>query len=264
MKRWIKRVSARMFPKTVARILAVRARRHNHSFVKQIGSLEVTRTLVGRFGPIVQTGPFAGMILTPATHMEHLGPYLLGTYESELHIIWERLLNQKFTQVIDVGAKFGYYAIGLAKVFPTSSILAFDTDPWARQTVVDMARANEVLNVTILGFCSPEWLDSNLKESALLISDCEGYESELFILPTHALRSATIVVETHDFIVHGVTDQLCQRFGGSHTLESIPSRSALAPPDIDLTFLSESSRDLALNEFRPRTHWLIFTPKDPA
>ena len=261
MKQWLKRSAVRYFPRTTARILSARSRRANQKFVRKIGSAALTRRLLDRFGPIVQSGPFAGMILTPPTHAEHLGPYLLGTYEGELHPIWQRTLNRSFPQIIDIGAKFGYYAIGLARLFPTSSVMAFDTDPWARAVVAEMAIANSTPNVSSHGFCSPDWLEANLREQSLIVSDCEGYESELFSAVTPALSSAMIIVEVHDFLITGTTDGLLARFVESHRVETISTRPARPPDGIDLSFLDDGERMLAVNELRPAQQWLVFTPR---
>ena len=261
MKQWLKRSAVRYFPRTTARILSARSRRANQKFVRKIRSAALTRRLLDRFGPTVQSGPFAGMILTSPTHAEHLGPYLLGTYEGELHSIWERIRSRRFPQVIDVGAKFGYYAIGLARLFPTSSVMAFDTDPWARAVVADMAIANSTPNVSSQGFCSPDWFEDNLLDHFLIVSDCEGYETELFSTVTPALTSAMIIVEAHDFLIAGTTDRLLARFADSHRVETISTRPARPPDGIDLSFLDDGERMLAVNELRPAQQWLVFTPR---
>jgi hypothetical protein len=58
-------------------------------------------------------GPFAAIDLTASADAEHLGPFLLGVYERELDGAWARIFRGEDTQILDVGAKFGYYAVGL-------------------------------------------------------------------------------------------------------------------------------------------------------
>jgi hypothetical protein len=120
------------------------------------------------------------MELTPMTHLEHLGPFLLGTYEYELHPWWVSLTRGEYAQIVDVGAKFGYYAVGLARYFPETPILAFDTDWWARAACREMATANRASNVHLEKYCSPRWLDQNLQPRALIVCDCEGFERGAF------------------------------------------------------------------------------------
>ena len=105
-------------PRWTAALLSARARAHSHRVIAGWGSATVTRKLVERFGSRVLDGPFAGMILTPMTHAEQLGPYILGLYESELDAAWDAVLKGTYTQVVDVGARFGYYAVGLARQYP--------------------------------------------------------------------------------------------------------------------------------------------------
>lgn len=260
MKKWLKRLAIRSFPQRAARLLAARSRSMNQKLVKRIGSFDLTAKLVSKLGSTVQSGPFAGTVLTPTTHAEHLGPYLLGTYERELHPTWQRLAYQTFSQVIDVGAKFGYYAVGLARIFPSVPVLAFDTDRWAQAAVAEMASVNGTSNVSALGSCDPEWFDLHLRPGALIVSDCEGYESKLFAMETPALRSAHIVVEIHDFIAPGTTEILSTRFADTHTREAISSRPCEPPPGIDLSFLDVAERNLAVDEMRMQTQWLVFTP----
>src|SRR5205823_3222924 len=96
---------------------------------------------------------------------------------------------------------------------------------------------------------------------ALILSDCEGYEATLFgpeTLPR--LRSATLIIETHDCFVPGVTDKLRAAFGDTHTIEAFgheARRLATCPLD----FLSESERRLAEQEARPDQTWLLCLPR---
>src|SRR5947207_2615489 len=68
----------------------------------------------------------------------------------------------------------------LVRHFPAASVVAFDTDWWARASVREMSKINETPNVTVKMFCSLSWLARHLEQGALVISDCEGCEAELF------------------------------------------------------------------------------------
>ena len=114
------------------------------------------------------------------------------------------ILQGQYAQIIDVGAKFGYYAVGLAKKYPGTPVVAFDTDAWARRAVREMMAANGTGNVRVESFCSAEWLERHARENALIVSDCEGYEAALFGPGTASkLRAATLLIETHDCFVPG-------------------------------------------------------------
>jgi hypothetical protein len=165
--------------------------------------------------------------------------------------------------IVDVGAKFGYYAIGLARKCPRADVVAFDTDPWARRAILEMMRANEVANVRIRGFCSRSWWSSNLVANSLIISDCEGYEAELFSSDTSAFASCTLVIETHDMWVPGVTEALTQRFQESHEISRIESLDYRVSP-VDISFLPTELVRLATSEPRPAQCWLVCRPHVPA
>jgi hypothetical protein len=196
------------------------------------------------------------------THAEQIGPYLLGVYESELDEAWAIVLTGSYSQIIDIGARFGYYAVGLARKYPAASVVAFDTDWWARKAVHEMAAANGTGNVEVKGFCHPGWLTRQVQEAAFIISDCEGYEATLFGPATiPKLRSATLLIETHDCVVPGVSDRLGDAFGGTHSVRVFENDAHKRAPTRALAFLSEPEQQLAIHEVRPPQSWLLCLPK---
>src|SRR5688572_28096723 len=68
-------------PKVATAIVSARSRAHSHRMVRQWGLRELNEKLVSNLGSRVLSGPFKGMVLSPMTLREHIGPYLLGTYE---------------------------------------------------------------------------------------------------------------------------------------------------------------------------------------
>ena len=211
----------------------------------------INRRLLNEVGHIVLSGPFKGLKLTPATWNEHIGPYLLGTYEMELHPWWDFVLQQQYDLIIDVGAKFGYYALSLALKFASAEIVAFDTDWWARNVMREMARANGVNNVSIRGFCSPEWLKRHIRGRTFIISDCEDQRQ---------LASTTMLIELHEEIAPGVTAQIESHFAETHASSKIGSRSPSLPADIRLASLTKEEIYRASNEIRPYQEWLFLRP----
>lgn len=262
MKRLLKRTLLAVAPEWTTGLLSARARAHSHRMVKEWGLNALTEKLLVALGPVVRSGPFQGMTLTPMTHLEHLGPFLLGTYEFELHPWFALLARGQYAQILDVGTKFGYYAIGLARLFPDTPILAFDTDWWARAACREMATVNCTSNVKVEGYCSPRWLDRNLQPASLIVSDCEGFEGELLMRSSSpALGSATLIVETHDEMNPGVTDAICDRFAGSHHLAMVSSGQTSGPdPPVDLSFLTAREVQSATREVRGRQIWLFLRP----
>lgn len=265
MLRAVKSVTKRAFfalaPQTATKVMSARARAHSHRLVKQWGLFDLNQKLIAEVGTQVIGGPFKGMTLTAMTYREHVGPFLLGTYETELHQWWKEIYQRSFGQIVDVGAKFGYYAVGLALKFPNSRVFAFDTDWWARDALREMAAANHVTNVSIEGFCSPAWLRQNLQENALVISDCEGYERELFCTAKiPKLASATMIIETHEFLVPRVLQSIIARFTSTHIVHQVGSRSNTPIPDLPLHSLTEDEIARVSNEVRPHQTWVYLVP----
>lgn len=262
VKRSIKSLLYRVAPRSATALMSARARAHSQRVVAGWGCDRVNRALVERFGGAVQEGPFAGMTLTPMTQAEQIGPYLLGVFESELDGAWEIIFKGRYGQVIDIGAKFGYYAVGLARRFPGTPVVAFDTDWWARKALREMAAANATPGLTVRGFCSPDWLASNVAQAALIVSDCEGYEDTLFPHGSlEHLRAATLLIETHDCFVPGVSDRLRADFSATHEVIGYGSESGRRESNRPLDFLSEDERRLALHEVRPPQQWLLCLPR---
>ena len=262
MKRLLKRLLYAVAPKWTTAVMSARARAHSHRVTDSWGCPAVNDKLIAHFGSTVQEGPFAGLVLPAAARLEHLGPYLLGVYESELDQVWDVVLGGTYAQVIDIGAKFGYYAGGLARRYPGASVIAFDPDWWARAATKDLAQANKLGNIEVRPLCDATWLAGSLRPGALIISDCEGYESELFFgCAIPELASATLIIETHDCLVPGVCARLRTLFAATHTVHEVGTAATRRVSGRDLTFLSETERVLANQEVRSAQTWLLSLPK---
>ena len=248
-------------PRWATAFFSARARATGHRAIAEWGCGPINRELVARFGTEVLGGPFRGMTLTPMAMAEQIGPFLLGTYESELHPALDLLFRGRFGQVVDVGSKFGYYAVGLARRLPESKVIAFDTDWWARDALTEMIAANRVVNVEVRDYCDPAWLADHLEPGALIVSDCEGYEGALFdTRPIPNLDTAALLIETHDAPGVDLTAQLAGQFAGSHDVRTIASGEPVAC-GLDLGFLDDRGKSLATREVRSPQSWLLGLPK---
>lgn len=251
-----------MVPRWTSALSSAVSRAHSQALVKEQGLDRLNHKLVQHLGNAVQDGPFAGLLLSPMTLSQHIGPFLLGTYESELHPAWDIVFRRTYPQIIDIGASFGYYAVGLARRYPGATVVAFDTDRWARKAVREMAAANGVANCQVRSFCSPGELNRRLLEGALVISDCEGYEEVLFGRDmSPRLRSATLIIESHENRVPGILARLTTALAVSHTVLCVKTGEGLRAPSSDLGFLSDRERALSTDEFRPEQAWLVCWPK---
>jgi hypothetical protein len=169
------------------------------------------------------TGPFRGMILGKLYYPQTL----LGTYESEIHPWLERIFAKSFAHVVNIGGGTGHYAVGLALRMPQARLSVFELAPRARAVIEQVVRLNGVAGrIELLGECTPANLAAAISpaESTFVLIDVEGAEKELLdpsAIPS--LRSATILVETHDILVPGCRDTILSRFGASHEIEEVTS-----------------------------------------
>lgn len=252
----MKRLARALLPSPlVTRIAAQRARRHSHRLNRRWGVARLSERLLDELGPAVLAGPFAGLVLPRAAAAEHLGPYLLGTYERELHPYWMELSPGTVPGIVNIGAKVGYYAAGLSRLLAAPAI-AFDADPWARRVLKATVRLNRA-DVAIRGACTRRELE-DLPAGTLVMIDCDGCEEMLLRdpLPSGLVRSR-LVVELHGALV--ADDATAARLGRTHEVRGVPTEPAPSPPAV-LDFLDTRERKLAVEELRPPQRWLLCTP----
>lgn len=267
LKSFVKRVAERIAPHAWIAIAAARSRAHSHRLVREWGLYDLNQRLIREMGSAVLGGPFLGLRLPPVAEAEHLGPFLLGTYESELHEWWQRLLHQEFSQMLDVGAKFGFYAVGYAIQFPSCPVVAFDPDPWARRATREMAELNATPNVRVEELCDPQWLRRHLLPNAFIVSDCEGYEAQLFgagdSVDSGALSSATLLIELHEVQVPGVTAAIDKAFSASHSAARVTSAPDHQHKMEAIGSISAADATRLAREIRGPQEWILLRPVDP-
>lgn len=235
---------------------------------QSLGTKEIAKIFIGNK---VLNGPFKGMIYPKHDSVgSSLMPKLLGSYERELHSQFSLLAQNDYTEIVDVGCAEGYYAVGLATMFPTSTIHAFDTDKKAQILCEKMAQVNGVSDrVKVESFLSPGRLrDIKFTGRGLIICDCEGFEKELFDQDNvGTLANCDLIIETHDFIDIEISGCLKRLFGNTHHVSSIFSTDDIQKVHAyqykELTHLSPYLKKKVLAENRPAImEWLILTPKE--
>jgi hypothetical protein len=259
-KQFLKAVGYTLAPQLTTAVVSSRSRAHSASLVKAWGLFDLNQRLIARAGRRVLNGPFAGMTLTSSAEQQHVGPYLLGTYEMELHGWIEQCLRGRFNQIVDIGTSFGYYAVGLARSFPRTPVIAFDPDWWARRAVAEMAAANGVSNITLERYCTSSWLARNLKSSALVVSDCEGYEATLFLdAPIPTLATATMIVELHEQTPGELAQRFEARFSPTHSIERVSERK-MTPVVPTLSGFDSTQLERLSREVRGPQTWVYLRP----
>ena len=221
--------------------------------------------LAAKNGYRVMHGPFAGLNYTRKAAGSALAPKLVGSYERELHPVWENVTRNSYDLVVDIGCAEGYYAVGLAKHLPGQpKVIAFDMDAEARLLCRELSIRNGVSNrVEVRGDCDVAALRRALKGRSLVICDCEGAEVDLLqINEIPALAQADIVVELHDFLRAGATEILTQRFAATHEIHLIDSVAPDPSLYVELEILTPDQRAIALDERAAPMRWAWMTPKN--
>jgi SAM-dependent methyltransferase len=219
----------------------------------------LANTLRQRSAPILDHGPFKGMIYDTAASEGGYIPRRLGCYEASLAPVIEQIIARAYPLILDIGCAEGYYAIGLARRMPQTRILARDSDPRARALCADLAAANSVADrIEIGGEIDHEGLGLIGTGPALILCDIEGAEDSLLDpVAAPALAHADILVEAHDGMRPGLSARLAERFAATHSIRRIDRQlDDTALPDW-AKGLSDMDRLLMLWEWRSGpTPWL--------
>jgi len=238
--------------RTYAKFTSIKSRNLQKRLLAERGSLTLSRRLVERLGTHVMTGPFKGLQYPMAALVSrHAGPKLLGTYERELHPVIESRNWREYSYVVDIGCAEGYYAVGIAKTFH-QKVLGFDPEPREKELCRQMAALNEVSSMVVLG----DWADARTLEElcaerrCFVLSDCEGYEAELFDRRSvQALRVSDVLIEIHEQQKGDLSSPLRELFQPTHETKIITFRRREIGDFPEFKSLGEDAQ-LALDEHR--------------
>ena len=196
-------------------------------------------------------------------------PKLLGSYERELQPLLERLRTRDYSEIVDIGCAEGYYAVGLARIFPNAKVFAYDTNPEALRLCRLMAQENRLEDRLVTGArCDATALQNlPLTRRALVVSDCEGYEKHLFSPATvRRLAAHDVLIEVHDLVDITISGRLREVFKDTHQLEITASvddiRKAQTYEYPELASFSLAERKVLLAEWRANImEWFYFSPR---
>lgn len=224
------------------------------------------RIVLRKTSGIVQSGPFRGMQYISRSHHNALPPKLLGIYERELSASLEEAIGLQPDLVVDVGAAEGYYAVGLAQRLAHAKVIAYEAEPSVRNLLYELAKLNKVQDqITIHGHCTREKLVSSLSVDRKLLLICDAEGAEVILLDPiriPALRSTFILVELHEGIIGGLSEEIRERFASTHTIQAIhqePRMRSEFPYETLSTTILPSFIDYALNEermYRQMWYWM--------
>ncbi|MFN9646466.1 MAG: hypothetical protein ACK6BG_15410 [Cyanobacteriota bacterium] len=220
-----------------------------------------------------KSGIFKGMRYVNESICGSILPKYLGLYEIELVPVFERLFQLPIGTVIDVGAAEGYYAVGLALRFPSSTVIAFEATEEGRELLQEVIARNGVgRRVRMKGICDAPMLKAETDacdpdRTHLLVMDVEGAEEELLRLHSaEDLRRFHIVIELHDWVDAGMGERLRDKFAATHGATIIEARRRvyddLTIPRAPLHRLWLSPSLLSFShERRLPMRWLVFEPR---
>lgn len=223
-------------------------------------------------GGTVVAGPFRGMIFPTESVGSANWPKRLGVYEQELVPTIESIPSVYTRTVINVGAAEGYYAIGCARRWPESRIVAFEYESTGRALINEYATRNAVAKrIDVRGTCTLESLHAALQEAkyGLVLMDVEGMEDELLAGPNiTALASFCILVELHDLRRANLGSRLRARFEATHHIEEIATRSRRAGDFVYVRnpllrlYLFRQFRYVSDERRGPPMRWFMMTPRE--
>jgi hypothetical protein len=231
--------------------------RRLYRYAAEARRADLVRLLRQRVGQRVLAGPFKDMLLPDGRSWGDgdFAPKLLGTYELELHPFLLAAAARAPQAIVNVGCAEGFYAVGLARLMPEVPMFAFDIDNKALAVCETAAKANDVAGrVSLHGLCTTAELAGLLGryDSALAFLDCEGGEAELLDpAKVPQLAKCDILVETHEHVLAGITEELVQRLSPTHRIERIHQGARNPHGLAALHGLGELERWLLVNETRP-------------
>jgi len=194
-----------------------------------IHGMALAQRLKARLGTAVQAGPFKGMKLTENAMAGSFAPYLLGTYEHELHPFIEDAVAAHYPQIVNIGCAFGYYSVGLALRMPEAAVYAFDTSESCQQRCREMAELNGVASrLRIAGEFKGEDFATFAAKKTLAIVDIETAEVDLLDPARYpALAKIDIIVELHDVFSPSISRTIMKRFEATHDIALVRNRAQL-------------------------------------
>lgn len=186
-------------------------------------SVLIQNTLLQHQGTVVMEGPLKGLNFLPQSAEGCHIAKLLGCYEQPLLPFIEEAIQADYPTILNIGCAEGYYAVGMALRMPNTKVLAFDLNPKAQETCIALATKNSVADrVSVGALFKPEDFANYVNQKVLVLCDIEGAERELLnpdIAP--ALRGMDIIMESHECLIPGITQEIINRFKDTHAISLV-------------------------------------------
>lgn len=219
--------------------------------------------------PHVLSGPFMGMKYENKVYFGPVTPRWIGTYEMELHFIFDKINEFKPEEIIDVGSAEGYYSVGLAKIFNKVPVYSYETNPLLRYYQKRLSKINGATNLKIKNYCTKKMLIKHAQKRLFIICDIEGCEFELFSeAVVNSLTQSQVLIEIHKCEIADIKtvgEAIIQRFNKTHNIIYISMQPRVSiPNNINLFHMKDEQFILSsMNEFRSQNQfWLWCLPRD--
>jgi hypothetical protein len=230
-------------------------------------SVLIQNTVLKQHGTKVWQGPVQGLDFLPQSAEGCHIAKLLGCYEQPLQPFIQTAIDARYPLILNIGCAEGYYAVGMARHMPSTQVLAFDLNPKAQQICAGLAASNGVSQrVKVGALFEPQDFAQFAGQRVLVLCDIEGGERTLLdpgVAP--ALANFDLIIESHECLLPGITQQLRQRFQASHeiTLVEDDGQRRLSCPPGWFNNLPHLDQLLAVWEWRSGpTPWLVMKAKD--
>ncbi|MES2430912.1 MAG: class I SAM-dependent methyltransferase [Bacteroidota bacterium] len=209
---------------------------------------------------------YPSLDITEAT----LVPKIVGSYEYQLQPWLKQIIAKNYSDILDVGSAEGYYAVGLAKQMPATTVHCYDINKSDIEFSKQMASVNGVTNLTWNTFCDADTLiNFPYRGKTLVICDCEGYELELFTKTViDKCKRVDFLIELHDVVNPVISGQLLSLFQRTHNFSIVNNQDVDYGVLKGLENLSEEEKAFALFEHRGGLYknvfmeWAYFTSKE--
>ncbi|MDU7589433.1 MAG: class I SAM-dependent methyltransferase [Acidovorax sp.] len=229
-------------------------------------SVLIQNTLLQQQGTVVMEGPLAGLDFLPQSAEGCHIAKLLGCYEQPLLPFIEAAIQANYPTILNIGCAEGYYAVGMARRMPNTQVLAFDLNPKAQEICKALAEKNGVADrVQIGALFKPEDFAAYAGQQVLLLCDIEGAERDL-LNPEQspALQGMDIILESHECLIPGITQEIIRRFEASHAITLVQDNGQRQLQNAPAWFnnLAHLDQLLATWEWRSGpTPWLVMKAK---
>ena len=218
---------------------------------------------------VILAGPFRGMKFVRVGYGTSTLQKTLGIYELEIHAAVEAMVAHGPDVFINAGTAEGYYLVGMVMRIPGLHAVGYDRMALQRHLARRVAGLNGVADrVELRSWCSPEDIErvfGNARKPAM-VCDIDGGEFAC-LRPDAApsLRRAVILVELHDGLVPGVSQEIRRRFATTHEIEAFPVRTH-RPDDVPAAYglTPEEATDCTGLQREPWNFWWLMRPRSVA